>query len=209
MHGSGSAADAADCSVARANCGHLPARDRFPRRSCICGLTSEKPGTALHPGGLSGADGADSRASRRRAELSRVGSRPPRSSTRVDVLASRILLHPGDLERSLRFYGETLGLAVFREWGSGSDRGVVFFLGAGLLEVSGSSSEPPSGAVRLLLQVRDVQQAWRRLAAAGVVIEEEPKRKPWGLIEMVARDPDGLAIVIVEVPPGHPQRRAA
>jgi len=127
----------------------------------------------------------------------------------VDVLASRILLHPGDLERSLRFYGETLGLAVFREWGSGSHRGVVFFLGAGLLEVSGSSSEPPSGAVRLLLQVRDVQQEWRRLAAAGVVIEEEPKPKPWGLIEMVARDPDGLAIVIVEVPPGHPQRRAA
>jgi len=50
---------------------------------------------------------------------------------------------------------------------------------------------------------------WRRLAAGDVVIEEEPKRKPWGLIEMVARDPDGLAIVIVEVPSGHPQRRAA
>src|SRR5688500_8800571 len=112
------------------------------------------------------ADSADTRASRGRAGLSRVGSRPPRSSIRVDVLASRILLHPGVLERSLRFYGETLGLAVFREWGSGSDRGVVFFLGAGLLEVSGSSREPPSGAVRLLLQVRDVQQAWRRLAAA-------------------------------------------
>jgi catechol 2,3-dioxygenase-like lactoylglutathione lyase family enzyme len=127
----------------------------------------------------------------------------------VDVLASRILLHPCDLERSLRFYDETLGLAVFREWGSGPDRGVVFFLGAGLLEVSGYSSEPPSGAARLLLQVRDVQQEWRRLAAAGVVIEEEPNRKPWGLIEMVARDPDGLAIVIVEVPPGHPQRYAA
>jgi uncharacterized glyoxalase superfamily protein PhnB len=85
----------------------------------------------------------------------------------------------------------------------------VFFLGAGLLEVSGSSDEPPSSAVRLLLQVRDVQREWRRLAAAGVVIEEEPTAKPWGLIEMVARDPDGLAIVIAEVPPHHPQRRAA
>jgi catechol 2,3-dioxygenase-like lactoylglutathione lyase family enzyme len=127
----------------------------------------------------------------------------------VDVLASRILLHPSDLERSLRFYGETLGLAVFREWGGGSNRGVVFFLGAGLLEVSRSSTEPPSGAVGLLLQVRDVHREWRRLAAADVVIEEEPKRKLWGLIEMVARDPDGLAIVIVEVPSGHAQRRAA
>jgi catechol 2,3-dioxygenase-like lactoylglutathione lyase family enzyme len=138
-----------------------------------------------------------------------VGSRPRDPSTRVDVLASRILLHPADLERSLRFYGETLGLAVFREWGAGAHRGVVFFVGAGLLEVSGSSGEPPSGAVRLLLQVRDVQREWRRLAAAGVAIEEEPTGKPWGLIEMVARDPDGLAIVIVEVPPQHPQRRAA
>jgi predicted enzyme related to lactoylglutathione lyase len=107
----------------------------------------------------------------------------------VDVLASRILLHPSDLERSLGFYGETLGLAVFREWGAGAQPGVVFFLGAGLLEVSGSSDEPPSSAVRLLLQVRDVQREWRRLAAAGVVIEEEPTAKPWGLIEMVARDP--------------------
>jgi catechol 2,3-dioxygenase-like lactoylglutathione lyase family enzyme len=126
----------------------------------------------------------------------------------VDVLASRILLHPRDVERSLHFYGETLGLAVFREWGRGSDRGIVFFLGAGLLEVSGSAREPPSDSVRLLLQVRDVQREWRELVAAGVVIEDEPKRKPWGLIEMVARDPDGLAIVIVQVPPDHPQRRA-
>jgi predicted enzyme related to lactoylglutathione lyase len=136
-------------------------------------------------------------------------AQPPRYSTRVDVLASRILLHPGDLERSLRFYGKTLGLAVFREWGSGAHRGVVFFLGAGLLEVSGGSSRSPSDAVRLLLQVRDVRREWRRLVAAGVAIEEEPTRKPWGLIEMVARDPDGFAIVIVEVPPDHPQRRAA
>jgi catechol 2,3-dioxygenase-like lactoylglutathione lyase family enzyme len=128
---------------------------------------------------------------------------------RVDVLARRILLHPADLERSLRFYGQTLGLAVFREWGSGAHRGVVFFIGAGLLEVSGSSGGSPSDAVRLLLQVRDVQRQWRRLATADVAIEEEPTRKPWGLIEMVARDPDGLAIVIVEVPPDHPQRRAA
>lgn len=126
----------------------------------------------------------------------------------MDVLASRILLHPRDLERSLRFYEQTLGLAVFREWGSGGHRGVVFYVGGGLLEVSGSSDEPPSSAVRLLLQVRDVEEECRRLAAAGVTIEEEPARKPWGLIEMAIRDPDGLAIVVVQVPPDHPQRRA-
>ncbi len=126
----------------------------------------------------------------------------------MDVLASRIVLHPSDLERSRRFYGEALGLAVFREWGDRPAGGVVYYLGAGLLELSGSATEPPSGAIRLLLQVRDVHDEWRRLVAMGVPIEEEPELRPWGLIEMILRDPDGLTIILVEVPPDHPQRRA-
>ena len=125
----------------------------------------------------------------------------------MEVLSSRILLRPRDLERSLRFYKEALGLAVFREWGEGQSRGVVFFLGAGLLEVSGSSAEPASEAVRLFLQVRDLRSVRDFLANRGVAIEEEPEVKPWGLFEMVARDPDGLALVFVEVPPEHPLRR--
>jgi catechol 2,3-dioxygenase-like lactoylglutathione lyase family enzyme len=125
----------------------------------------------------------------------------------MEVLSSRVLLSPRDLERSLRFYEETLGLAVYREWGAGRGRGVVFFLGGGYLEVSGSSTEPASGAVRLFLQVRDLRAARERLAAGGVPIEQEPTVRPWGLFEMVARDPDGLALVFVEVPPDHPLRR--
>jgi len=30
----------------------------------------------------------------------------------VDILSSRILLRPGDLDRSRRFYRDTLGLAI-------------------------------------------------------------------------------------------------
>jgi catechol 2,3-dioxygenase-like lactoylglutathione lyase family enzyme len=125
----------------------------------------------------------------------------------MEVLSSRILLRPRDLERSLRFYEETLGLAVYREWGHGRGRGVVFILGGGLLEVSGSSTEPASGAVRVFLQVRDLRAERERLAALGVPIDREPALQPWGLLEMVARDPDGLALVFVEVPPDHPLRR--
>ena len=125
----------------------------------------------------------------------------------MEILSSRVLLRPQDLERSLRFYEETLGLAVYREWGEGKTRGVVFFLGAGLLEVSSTSPEPPSDAVRLFLQVRDLHAVRERLAERGVPIEEEPEVKPWCLFEMVARDPDGLALVFAEVPPEHPLRR--
>jgi len=35
----------------------------------------------------------------------------------VDVLSSRILLRPGDLDRSRRFYRDLLGLAIYREFG--------------------------------------------------------------------------------------------
>jgi catechol 2,3-dioxygenase-like lactoylglutathione lyase family enzyme len=127
----------------------------------------------------------------------------------MEILSNRILLRPSDLERSLHFYGQTLGLAVYREWGDGDGRGVVFFLGGGLLEVSGGGGDPPSNGIRLFLQVRDLDAAHALLVRNGVSIEEEPERKPWGLLELVARDPDGLALVFVEVPADHPLRRRA
>ncbi len=84
---------------------------------------------------------------------------------------------------------------------------MVFFLGGGFLELSGSSGTGPSGSVSLWLQVRDVDAAGRELEEAGVDIIEPPTDKPWGLREMQIRDPDGLKIVIVEVPENHPLRR--
>jgi catechol 2,3-dioxygenase-like lactoylglutathione lyase family enzyme len=129
-------------------------------------------------------------------------------SAGVEILASRILLHPTDLDRSLGFYEQAIGLAVYREWGSGRSRGVVFFLGGGgLLEVSGTSPEPPSAATGLVLQVPDLSATRGCLAGRGVVVDAEPELKPWGLLEMTVRDPDGLALIFVEVPPEHPRRR--
>jgi predicted enzyme related to lactoylglutathione lyase len=125
----------------------------------------------------------------------------------MEVLSSRVLVHPTDFERSFRFYAESLGLHVYREWGSGSTRGVVFFLGGGFLELSGSSRPVTSGSVSVWLQVRDVDAVGHELEQAGVDIIEVPTEKPWGLREMQIRDPDGLSIVIVEVPETHPLRR--
>jgi uncharacterized glyoxalase superfamily protein PhnB len=125
----------------------------------------------------------------------------------MEVLSSRVLLRPVDFERSLRFYAESLGLHVYWEWGSGSSRGAVFFLGGGFLELSGSLPTEASESVSLWLQVRDVNAVWRELQEARVDIIELPTDKPWGLREMQIRDPDGLGIVIVEVPEDHPLRR--
>ena len=125
----------------------------------------------------------------------------------MDVLSSRILLRPGDLDRSRRFYRDTLGLAIYREFGPRDDPAVVFFLGQGLLEVSGHADGLPGRSVMIWIQVRDVRAEHARLAAAGVPVIREPAAEPWGLTEMWIEDPDGIRIVLVEVPADHPLRR--
>jgi catechol 2,3-dioxygenase-like lactoylglutathione lyase family enzyme len=123
----------------------------------------------------------------------------------MEVLSSRVLLRPTDPERSRAFYGDVLGLAVYREFGPPEDRGVVYFLGNGLLEVSGRSDESPRG-MALWVQVRDVAAEHARLIAAGVKLAP-PRFEPWGLVEMWIEDPDGVRIVVVQVPEDHPLRR--
>jgi len=125
----------------------------------------------------------------------------------VEVLSSRILLRPADLRRSQEFYRDVLGLAIYREFGSPADPGVVFFLGSGFLEVSGHSAGALGHSVMIWLQVRDVNAEHERLAAAGVRVLRVPVTEPWGLTEMWIEDPDGVRIVLVEIPAGHPLRR--
>jgi predicted enzyme related to lactoylglutathione lyase len=125
----------------------------------------------------------------------------------MDVLASRVLLRPTEVERAQRFYRDVLGLAVYREFGDATHHGIVFFLAGGFLEVSGTSQQDPAGPVSLWLQVRDVSAEHHRLEALGVDILRPPQRESWGLIEMWIADPDGVRIVLVEVPDDHPLRR--
>jgi catechol 2,3-dioxygenase-like lactoylglutathione lyase family enzyme len=127
----------------------------------------------------------------------------------MEILSSRVLLRPRDPEASRRFYREVLGLAVSREFGPPDSPGTVFFLGSGFLEVSGTGTAPgpADGSVRLWLQVRDLAAAQRELELAGVPIVREARQEFWGLIEMWIADPDGVPIVLVEIPSDHPLRR--
>ncbi|MEC4019087.1 VOC family protein [Streptomyces sp. H27-D2] len=124
----------------------------------------------------------------------------------VHVLSSRMLLRPTDLERSRAFYGEALGLAVYREFGTGPERGTVYFLGGGFLEVSGRSDGPPAPGLQLWLQVADAAAAHQELVRHGVKILRPPRKEPWGLVEMWIEDPDAVRICVTEVPEDHPLR---
>src|SRR5919199_1307591 len=117
----------------------------------------------------------------------------------MEVLSSRVLLRPSDPARTHAFYRDTLGLAIYREFPGG----IVFFLGGGLLEVSGRTERGPAEAgphIQLWLQVRDLAATEAALRAAGVEILRGREREPWGLDELWIADPDGVRIVVVEVP---------
>lgn len=124
----------------------------------------------------------------------------------MEILASRMLIRPADYQRSLTFYRDEVGLAIFRDYGAGT----VFFVGGGLLELAGwSSADHPRGPFpgALWLQVRDIEATQAELMGRGVPIAREARREPWGLKEMHVTDPDGVALIFVEVPGDHPLRR--
>lgn len=128
----------------------------------------------------------------------------------MEVLSSRILLTPADFDATRRWYTDVLGLRTYREYGAdGHVTGVVLFAGGGFIELTSASSGRPLGPapVTLWLQVADVAVEHERLAADGTVtITAPPERMPWGLVEMWLEDPDGVRLVLVEVPEGHPLR---
>ena len=124
----------------------------------------------------------------------------------MEILSSRFMLHPSNFDRSVHFYRDVLGLHPMREFGREDQRGIVFFLGGGYLELTNGPVEPPAPSTELWLQVRDVEHTERELRDAGVPIIESVTRKPWGLVELRASDPDGLVLIFVEVPADHPLR---
>lgn len=124
----------------------------------------------------------------------------------MEILASRVLLRPADYDRSVAFYRDGLGLAIAREYPGGT----VFYAGQSLIEIAGhgtpaEGSPPFPGA--LWLQVRDLNAAQNTLRERGIDITRDARQEPWGLMEMHVRDPDGVTLIVVEVPGDHPLRR--
>lgn len=120
----------------------------------------------------------------------------------MEILSSRVLFRPADYDRSVRFYRDSLGLAIAREYPGGT----VFFAGQSLIELAGHG-EPASFSGALWLQVRDLYRTQDELRDRGIAIAREARREPWGLHEMHVADPDGITLIFVQIPQDHPLRR--
>lgn len=123
----------------------------------------------------------------------------------MEILSSRTILRPRDYDAALAFYGRQLGLAIAREYPAGT----VFFAGQSLIEIAAHGREDVDQSFQgaLWLQVRDVYECEAELTRDGVPIVREARQEPWGLHELWIEDPDGVPIVLVQIPAEHPLRR--
>ena len=85
--------------------------------------------------------------------------------------------------------------------------GVVYFLGGGFLELSGATPGRANGFSTLWLQVPDVSREEMRPRGLGAPLGGPAPHKAWGPIELPLADPDGHAVILVEVPADHFLRR--
>jgi len=107
-----------------------------------------------------------------------------------------------DLERSLTFYRDTLGLEVQESdaHSAGFQMADIYFI---LLDTSAAASLIGSeeqdlkkrieGGPRGLLaaEVKDVDAAYEELAARGVMFRRPPTNQPWGMRTAHFADPEG------------------
>ena len=109
----------------------------------------------------------------------------------MEILASRMLFRPVDYQRSLSFYRDQIGLAIFRDYGAGT----VFYAGQSLIELADHGApEDSAGAfpARCGFRCAMCVATQTELESRGVTIAREARQEPWGLHEMHVVDPDGV-----------------
>lgn len=101
-----------------------------------------------------------------------------------------------DVAAAQAFYSEVLGLDILMDLGwiatYGSDeraRVQVSFMSEG-----GSGTPVPD----LSIEVDDLDEALRRMGAAGIAVEYGPAEEPWGVRRFFVRDPFGRLVNILE-----------
>jgi len=122
-----------------------------------------------------------------------AGSRPTRGLDHVYYWVT-------DMDRSIRFYGDALGLPLLRRDG---DEWAEFDAGGARLGLHGRGSGPgpgPGGATAVF-QVDDLDRAKATLGVRGIEFGHEAEVKGFARFASFA-DPDGNTLQIIEYEPG-------
>ena len=107
------------------------------------------------------------------------------------------MLYSRDVTRALHYYVDVLGFKLIDEFRHGgfpvyarirSPRGNAT-LALHLLEPG--KTLPEDEGVRLYFEVRNLESFCKKLEAAGITLDQQPKMMPWGWKHAYLSDPDG------------------
>ena len=109
-------------------------------------------------------------------------------------------------EATVSFYRDDLQLPVLESWDrNANDRGTLLAAASGMIEVllwpeeptafHGWDDRPPQGAF-MVIEVPDIERAFRRATERHLSIREELTTQPWGHRSFCIREPNGLIIYV-------------
>ena len=122
----------------------------------------------------------------------------------------RVALTVPDVERSVAFYRDALGLEQVADWSGDQGRVVALAAGRATLELLDErqaetvdrieAGRRVSGPVRLAFEVADSDGTAARLVAAGAEEVAPPVTTPWGDRNACVRAPDGMQLTLFTSP---------
>ncbi len=120
----------------------------------------------------------------------------------------RVVLTVPDFDAAAGFYRDTLGLEQLADWSGDGGRVILLDVGHATLELFDErqaesvdrieAGRRVSGAVRLALEVGDLDGSARRLLAGGAAAEAPAVVPPWGGRNIRLRAPDGMQLTLFE-----------
>jgi lactoylglutathione lyase len=107
-------------------------------------------------------------------------------------------VHVKDLDRSVKFYEDVVGLSVSQRFPGG--HGDIVFLGDGetTLELMGGGAGTQGQDISLGFSVDDLDACMARLKEKGVPVHSGPVSPVPGVRFLFVQDPDGLLVQFVE-----------
>jgi lactoylglutathione lyase len=114
-----------------------------------------------------------------------------------------VTVHVKDLERSLAFWREVMGLEIERRFAGGPGVEIAFLRDGGghrLELIAGTGHAVHGEGFSVGFDVDEVDETLAHLRRCGVEITFGPKTMPSGVRLLQARDGDGLALVFVQNP---------
>lgn len=121
----------------------------------------------------------------------------------------RIVLTSNDLDATLAFYRDTLGLSVTESWDTPEGRGFLLDSGRARLELIDAAQakqldeievgERTAGPVRLAFEVSDIQQASTKVTDSGTRTISPVRDVPWGHRNQRLIGPDNQQITLFQI----------